>query len=355
MSGHVKSSSSFLIIGCGSIGKRHIANLLTLQAGSILAFDPEPERRRDVASRFGIGVTGTLEEAWRHSPDTVLITAPTNLHLPLAMEAAARGCRLFIEKPLADRMDGIPDLLRHISERKLVTLVGCNLRFHPGLRRVKDLLEDGAIGRAISARVEFGQYLPDWHPQEDYRRNYSARLDLGGGIILDAIHEIDYIRWLLGDVNSVACIAGRLSGLDIETEDTAAILLRFDSGPIGEVHLDYVQRAYSRTCQIIGEEGTVRWDFAAGTVRWFSAARGTWQVYENPAGWEPNRMYLDEMSHFLQCLYGDAEPELDAFEAAKVLGIALAAKTSAATRKFINTGDLSWEKNAQAWRSSKPA
>src|SRR5262249_16524746 len=159
----------------------------------------------------------------------------------------------------------------------------------------------------------------DWHPSEDYRQGYSARVELGGGIVLDAIHEIDYIRWMLGDVRAVACLAGHLSALEIETEDVAAILLQFASGAVGEVHLDYVQRAYSRTCHVIGDEGTIRWDYTAGEVRWYSAGSGRWEVFPAPAGWQPNEMYVDELRHFLRCLAGDEAPALDVFEARRVL------------------------------------
>ena len=141
--------------------------------------------------------------------------------------------------------------------------------------------------------------MPDWHRLEDYRRGYSARSELGGGVILDAIHEIDYLRWLFGPVADVVCLAGKLSHLEIDTEDTAAMLLQFANGTFGEVHLDYVQRAYRRTCQIIGDEGAIHWDFAAGQVRWYSARTRLWNQYENTAGWEVNQMYIDEMKHFL--------------------------------------------------------
>ncbi len=318
----------FLVVGCGSIGRRHIANLQILKAGEILACEPQAERRAEIASRFGIESVESMEAAWDWRPTVALITTPTHAHLDPALAAAKRGCHLFIEKPLADRLEGTEDLLRSVKERNLVSLVGCNLRFHPGLRVVKRLLDDNVPGKVCSARVEVGQYLPDWHPQEDYRRNYSARQAQGGGIILDAIHELDYIRWLLGEVGAVCCFAGRLSRLEIDTEDTAAILLRFRNGAIGEVHMDYVQRAYRRTCQIIGDEGTIVWDYGAGRVSWFTARTGKWTAEEDPPGWEPNRMYVDEMRHFLECLEGRQTSALDCAEARRVLAIALAAKES---------------------------
>jgi predicted dehydrogenase len=336
----------FLVIGCGSIGKRHIGNLRKLGVIDMLAFDLRADRRNDVAATFGIQTVAALETAWSHDPQVVLVAVPTSLHIPIALEAAFRRCHLFIEKPLSNSHTGIDRLQRAVKQNELTTLVGCNLRFHPGLSTVKRLINDGAVGHVIAARVEVGQYLPDWHPWEDYRKSYSARGVLGGGVILDAIHEIDYIRWLIGEVAGTTCFAGKLSQLEIETEDTAAILLRFENGTVGEVHVDYVQRAYSRTCQIIGEEGTLHWDYTAGTVRWFSAQTKEWKTYSNPAGWEPNQMYLEEMKHFLGCLAGEEQPAQDVFEAARVLQIALAAKESARQQQWIDLRSQSWNTNS---------
>ena len=328
-------SRRVLVIGCGSIGKRHIGNLLKLEAGEVLTCDVRAERRAEAAERYGIETFSTLSEALARGPHAVVVAVPPSLHVPVAIEAAERGCHLFIEKPLAAGMERIGELIDIVKRRGLVTLVGCNMRFHPGLVRVKELLDGGAVGAVLSARAAFGQYLPDWHPYEDYRAGYSARRDLGGGIILDAIHEIDYLRWLAGEMQSVACFAGRLSSLEIETEDTAALLLRFANGAIGEIHVDYVQRAYSRSAEIIGEQGTIRWDYTAHAVRCYSAVDRCWRAFCDPVTWEPNDMYLDEMRHFLRCLDGAETPAVDIINAKQVLEIALAAKAAAENRRVM--------------------
>jgi predicted dehydrogenase len=326
----------FLIVGCGSIGKRHLGNLLAADVGEVIAFDVRADRAAQVRSQFGVDVFTDLDWALKQRPHVALITAPTSLHVPLAQQAAESGCHLFIEKPLSHSRDGVADLLERVRREDRTTLVGCNLRFHPGLVVVKRLLEEGVAGRVVAARAEVGQYLPDWHPGEDYREGYSARMDLGGGIILDAIHEIDYIRWMLGPVRSVACFADKLSHLEIQTEDTAALLLRFTNGTIGEVHVDYVQRAYSRTCHIIGELGTIRWDYGTGDVRIYRASSHEWETVPSPAGWQPNEMYVNELAHFVRCLDGDERPALDIFDAARVLDIALAAKESSRLGRVIS-------------------
>jgi predicted dehydrogenase len=325
----------FAIIGCGSIGQRHLRNLKAAGARDIIVVDPLADRRDAIAAELGVASGASLEAAWDFGADVAFVTSPTSLHLEHALSAARHGCHLFVEKPLGDRWEGVGELLEEVRRRKLTTLVGCNLRFHPGLGIVKHTIESGQLGRVTSARVEAGQYLPDWHPSEDYRLSYSARRAMGGGIILDAIHELDYIRWLLGEVATVACFAGHLSHLQIDSEDTAAILLRFAAGAIGEVHLDYVQRSYSRNCHIIGDEGTIRWSFGAKTVDLYTAAEGNWRGIPLPADWTADRMYTLELDHFLRCLDGTARPELDIANAARVLQIALAAKRSSGTNQVI--------------------
>ena len=109
------------------------------------------------------------------------------------------------------------------------------------------------------------------------------------------------------------------------------------------MHLDYIQRAYSRSCRIIGDEGTIEWDYTAGAVRHYSAHTKRWAVFADPDGWEANQMYMDEMAHFLRCLEGAEAPESSVFEAAEVLKIALAAKSSAAERRWIDFGSSSWQ------------
>lgn len=327
-----------LVVGCGSIGRRHIANLLALRAGAIIAHDIEPQVCRQVRQDFGIDAFADIGEALGQKPDAALICTTTSRHIGPAIEAARRGCHLFIEKPLSHVMDGIDELIRITDAGRLVGLVGCNMRFHPGIAGIKRLLGEEAIGRVLCARVQSGQYLPDWHPGRDYRQGYSARSSLGGGVLLDGIHEIDYIRWLLGDVRRVSCLAGHLSSLEIDTEDTAEILLGLDSGAMAEVHLDYIQRTYARSCQLIGEKGTILWDINEGRVRLYLAERKEWQIFPEPEGYEINRMYVDEMRHFLDCLAGKAKPLQDIREGKRALEIALAAKKSAETGRVVEVG-----------------
>jgi predicted dehydrogenase len=327
-------SMRFLVVGCGSIGKRHIGNLRQLGVEDVVATDAREDRRLEVETRFGISTFPDLAGALDKDVQVALICTPTRLHLEHALMAARAGCHLLIEKPIADTLEGLDELLDEVQRRNLVTLVGCNFRFHPGLRHVKALLDEGAIGKVVSARAQFGQYLPDWHPWEDYRHGYSAQRSLGGGVILDRIHEVDYMRWLLGDITEVSAMMGHLSDLEIDTEDTVEVLLRFASGVFGSVHLDYVRRTYDCSLEIIGDAGTVQWNYQDHTVCWYLTDGEKWHSLEWP-GYDGNEMYLAEMRHFLRALRGEETPELDVTGASRVLAIALAAKQAAVEQRTI--------------------
>jgi predicted dehydrogenase len=325
----------FLIFGCGSIGQRHLKNLKIVNVGEIIVFRTKIKKIKKLENEYDIKTYSNLTEALDQNPDAVLVTNPTSLHIQSALAAANHGCHIFIEKPISDTLDRIDELMDIVHKKNLVVLIGCNMRFHPCLQFIKKLLKEERIGKVISARVQMGQYLPDWHPWEDYRKMYSAHRSLGGGIILDAIHELDYISWLLGDVTQVFSFSDKLSNLDIDTEDVAEILLRFKSGAIAEVHLDYIQRYPTRSCEIIGEEGTIILDIKDGNVKVYTSEKKRWEVFEQPKDYNMNQTYIDEMSHFINCIKGKEEPLINIMEGLKVLKIALGAKESAKIGKII--------------------
>lgn len=325
-----------LVTGCGSIGRRHIKNLLAIGNIEVIAHDITPEGRNKVMELFGIKAYENYEDAVATGPDAVIVATPTNEHIKPALEAAKVGCHLFIEKPVADEIKALNDVLLIVKENKLITMVGCNMRFHPGLKKVKDLLDEGAAGRILFANIETGSYMPEWRPGIDYRKSYSSRRDMGGGVILDAIHEIDYSRWMLGEVAVVSCMADKQSSLEIDVEDTADILLRFTSGVIVHVHLDYVQRPYSRNCKFVGEHGLITWDFNAGQVGLYSAHTRQWTWFKQPVNYGLNQMYIDEIKHFVNCVKGNERTTLDIFGGVQDLKIALAAKQSSEEKSFIS-------------------
>jgi predicted dehydrogenase len=317
-----------LIVGCGSIGRRHLSNLRALTPAEVIAWRATGRDTETLRREFDLREHRTLQAALDEKPDFAIVANPTSRHVAVALELARAGVPFLVEKPLSDRWDGVDELIRAVEARRLVALAGFNLRFHPGLRRVKELLDSGRIGRPHSLRAEVGQYLPEWHPGEDYRTSGSARRDLGGGVVLDLVHEIDYALWLMGPVVDVAALTGRVSDLEIETEDVAEIAVRFESGALGSIHLDYLDRSPHRRCRVVGSAGTLEWDYFANEVRVCDARTQAWST-EKQAPFERNDMYRLEMAHFLDCLAGGAQPAVGLREAAASLEVALAAREGA--------------------------
>ncbi|MCJ7717703.1 MAG: Gfo/Idh/MocA family oxidoreductase [Anaerolineales bacterium] len=291
-----------LIAGYGSIGRRHFRNLLNLGVKDILFYSTHNSTiEKDEISGFII--EDDLEDALAHKPDAVIVSNPTSLHLDVAIPAAKAGCHLLIEKPLSHNLDRIEKLRKFVDQSGSKVLMGFQFRYHPGLHQIKELLAERKIGKPLSVRVHWGEYLPYWHPWENHLKGYSARADLGGGVILTLCHPLDYLLWLLGEINSVQAFLGYSGELGlIAVEDTAEINLRFESGVIGSVHLNYNQRPPVHDLGIIGTEGTIYWNGLDGSVKIFRAETGKWNEYFLKENFERNDLFIEEMQHFLDII-----------------------------------------------------
>ena len=253
-----------IIVGFGSIGQRHCKNLLDESNAEILL--STKHNLKNFKNNKRIQNLPSLEKCLKNQPDIGLVCNTSNLHVETAIKLAKNNCHLLIEKPLSNSLKNITSLLSLIEKNKIITLMGFNLRFHPCLIKIKQLLSKNKIGRVIYVSAENGSYLPDWHPEEDYRKSYSSSNALGGGAVLTCLHEIDYLYWLFGNVKEVSAITGKFSDLDIDSEDLSSISLRFKNNIIAEVHLDLFQRPAQRSCKIVGTNGTLFCDFNRNIV-----------------------------------------------------------------------------------------
>lgn len=331
----MNATSKILIIGGGSIGQRHLKNLLSLGCKNISLVETNLGRAEDLAKKFNLKVFSSAKEALEKEKfEVVFVCAPTVYHLENALAAARAGADLFVEKPLSHNLDEVEKLLKIVKEKKLITMVGSNWKFYPLFKKMKELLESGIIGRVFSARCQFGQYLPDWHPKEDYRQGYSANKKLGGGILLDS-HEFDYMTWFMGEAVKLSCLSIHSGLLETDTEDVAEIILEFKSGAIGEIHLDYLQRFYQRNFEFFGSEGTIKWDFASRKVILQTKNNGR-QEFPLASGYDLNDMYIEEAKHFLDCVEQRKETIAPVDFGAKILRLIVAAKESSAKNKTIS-------------------
>lgn len=326
-----------LVVGGGSIGTRHLGNLKTLGVNHLGLVEPQAKRREVLRQEIEFDGFDQLSQGLDWNPDFAIIASPTHLHAEQALEVSRRGYHIFVEKPLSHTSEKLKELAEEIECRDLVSLVACNMRFHPGPTKVKELLEREVIGKILFARVHTGSYLPEWRPGQDYRKSYSASAAMGGGCILDCIHEIDLARWYLGEMEQVFCVAEHLSSFEIDVEDVAILICKHSNGSLSEIHLDYIQRTYERGCQIVGEQGSIFWNYCDGVVRWFNTVNDRWITFKQPDDWQVNQMYLDELQHFVTCVQMGTPTVFPVPEAVEVMRIALAAKASALSGCFVTT------------------
>lgn len=323
-----------LIAGLGSIGRRHFRNLVALGEAEIVLYRTGRSTLPD-EELAGFPVETDLQRALDLHPDVVVVSNPTALHLEVAIPAARRGCHLLLEKPVSHDLSRVDELRQAVQSSGSRVLVGYQFRFHPGLLKIKELLSRGDIGKVVSARAHWGEYLPAWHPWEDYRQGYSARPELGGGVVLTLSHPLDYLRFLFGEVEALWAFTGRSSGLDLPVEDTAEIGLRFRQGVLGSVHLDYIQRPPEHRLEIIAAEGALRWDSASGNMELFTSKDPHWMCHPAPPGFERNDLFLAQMKHFLEVARGAAKPVCSLDDGIRALELALAVNRSSEQGRLI--------------------
>lgn len=341
---------TILVAGLGSIGQRHVRNLRAMLGRNVelLAYRVRGlphvitdgmtiDRDRSIEELYGVRAFDRLDQALAARPDAVLVCNPSSEHMPVALTAARAGCHLLIEKPLADSYESVDDLIATVDRAQLVATVGYQMRFHPALRRLRQLLEEGAIGRTVAVRAEMGEYLPAAHPYEDYRQSYAARADLGGGVIFCFIHEFDYLYWLFGRPRRLFTVGGRLGQLEIDVEDTAHTVMEctVDGRPL-PIHIQhsFLQRPAARSCEVIGDDGTIRVDLNEPSLT-VVASGGTPRERETFDGFDRNQLFVDELRHFLNAVSGVHAPAVPLADAAVSLRMALAARQSLRTGQVV--------------------
>jgi predicted dehydrogenase len=337
----------FLIAGLGSIGRRHFRNLIALGERDIVLLRSHRATLPD-DELAGYPVETDIHEALKkHKPDAVIVANPTALHLDIAIPAAETGCAILLEKPISDSLDRLDILQQAARKNGSKILVGFQFRYHPTLNKARELIQENAIGKVLTFHAHWGEYLPQWHPWEDYRASYAARADLGGGVIRTLTHPLDYLCFLIGEAESLWSFNGHISPLELDVEDVAEIGLKFKNGAIGSVHLNYVQRPPSHRLEVVGTHGTLRWDNGDG-ILYFSRVSTPFGSYSNnppdlvtetffpPERFERNQLFLSQTRHFIETARGESEPICRLEDGIMALQMALAAVKSQTTATIFS-------------------
>lgn len=330
-----------LMAGLGSAGQRHVRNLRALFGDSVELHAYRVRGLRHVIGADGVIAPGTVEEtygvrAWTSlddalalRPDAVFVTNPTDQHVRVALRAAQAGCHLFLEKPVSHTLEGVETLQRTIARGGTVATVGYQLRLHPVFRALRGLLDEAAVGRVLSARLDFGEYLPAWHPWEDYRQMFHGQRARGGGVILEQSHDLDYACALFGYPRQVSAVGGRSGELDIDAEDTVDMLLTCGTPELPipvHLHQDMLRRPATRTCTVTGTAGRIDADFMTGTVTVTRPDGSTDAPHVQPS--ERNALFLEELRLFIRAIQGRGAPLVRLDDAVATLRVACAAHAS---------------------------
>ena len=318
-----------LLVGYGSIGRRHLTNLHSLGVddwgivhtgrGTLPLEPPCPVR-----------TYGRLADALdQEMPTFAVVANPTNLHVASALACVDAGCHVLLEKPVSHTLDGLDDLEAAAAANGVQVLVGFQFRFHPALERMRELLRSGALGAPLHARVVWGEHLPSWHPWEDWRISYAARSDLGGGVHHTICHPFDYLRMLFGDPVGVTARLSEKGPLGLDVAEAAEVLLRFDEAVTVQVHLDYWTRPTTHRVEITCTDGSIAWDYMSADFRVWDGDAGSWRPEPFPGVDDRNDLFVAEARHFLDVVAGRSEPRCTLADGVEVVRLCAAIERAA--------------------------
>ena len=331
-----------LVVGLGSIGRRHVQVLKETYPYLKIAILRHNNCNLDENETKMVDYCFTdYKDALLFKPDVAIISNPATLHIDISLKCATAGVHLFVEKPIAADMYGVQKLIDVCHDNGVMLMTAYNLRFLPSLNYFNDILHQGKIGNILSVRAEVGQYLPNWRPGSDYRHSVSAQKKLGGGVLTELSHEVDYLLWLFGEVEWVTAHLSHQSKLDIDVEDTAYILLGFKQTnsckPLtASLNMDFIRHDTKRKCEVIGEKGTLIWNAVIGKVEYFPESGNEWEelFIDLP---EVNFTYREQIKHFMSCVENGVAPYVSGVDGLKALTLinAVRKSNSLAQRVYI--------------------
>lgn len=322
-----------LIVGYGSIGRRHLRLIREAQPESDIRVLSQSQVQE--VPEYADGLYANMDEALKDKPTIAIIANPAPYHLSVAKSLMRIGCHLLIEKPMATNSNDAELFIHEIKSSGIAVQIGYNLRFLPSLVEFRRIIKNNELGRIFSIHCEVGQYLPTWRQGTDYRNGVSAKSELGGGVLLELSHELDYLRWIFGNIIWVSAWIGRLGDLDIDVEDTVYLTMGLTpdiqnkNQIVGTLSMDFARRDSIRYCQAIGTEGSLHWDALQGTVRHYCAKTDKWNViFDQPP--KPDISYINQWNHFIKCTKYGEYSEVSAQDGLSVLKVIEAARSSSA-------------------------
>ena len=313
------------IVGLGSIGRRHLRliseirpdiKIIVVRSGHGSACDEE---------KMAVKVTDSIGDAIKEGIQAAIISSPATLHLKQSLELAKNGIHLLIEKPISHTSDRVKELLKIVNENRITTMVGYVLRYDLGAMKFKNWLDNKVKGKILHARIECGSYLPDWRPDQDYRKTVSALSELGGGVLLELSHEVDYLYWFFGKPKDVQAQIRNSGTLDINVEDQVDLLMTSEQGYCISVQIDFNRRHVERKCKVLTTEGELIWDAVKQNVTWKGVNKEQFKYEYNN---ERNSIYRKQLEVFFDCIENDNDPIVTVKDGFNVISLIDAVRNS---------------------------
>ena len=289
------SKRPIVVIGGGSIGRRHLTNLHKLGLKNLFCLKRQPDSNFE--NEFKAKVITTKQELKNLNPWAAFVCTPTSRHIPDFELGQECGAHIFMEKPLAHERSSLQQAEGMLNKYNKVFFIGFMLRYHPLVNRMKKLIDQEVLGKVLTARFSFGSYLPYWHPWEDYRQSYAARPELGGGVINTISHEIDLIQYFFGIPQNLVANKRNLLALNIAVEEVADAIFNYEDKVV-TLHLDYLQKDYQRVIELFCERGRIKWHWYDNAI-FIEDHKSKSRKIEGDTGFDVNQLYVDEIKHFL--------------------------------------------------------
>jgi predicted dehydrogenase len=301
-----KDKLKFLIVGLGSMGKRRIRNLHVHGQRLITGYDFRPDRRHEAKQKYGIEIVDSLKKISGKDFDVMIISTPPDQHGDYIRMALKLKKHFFVEHPTS--ADGYKEIFSN-KNLPVIKAPSCTLRFYRPVKMIKDILVQGKIGKILAFQYHTGQYLPDWHPREDYRKVYFSKKQTGACREIFPF-ELIWLNWLFDSrVKEICGFVKKISDLPINADDIILASLKYQNGILGNVIIDAIARKPYQTLRILGSEGTLDWENFDSVIKLYQAKSKATKIIAVPKG-RPETgyineegMYNDEIKIFLQAIF----------------------------------------------------
>jgi len=327
---------NFLIIGYGSIGKRHTKNIDNLGHTPILVRHKKGRKNEEGYKEYY-----SVEDAiFNEDISASVICSPTSMHFSDVKNCVSNNIPFLLEKPPSVDLNTTKSISNYLLENKFKNYdIGLNLRYHPAIQFIKSYLPK--LGKIYLAQISVGYYLPYWRKNVDYRKTSSAKKSLGGGVHIELIHDFDYAFWFFGLPEKVTGYVNKISNLEISTSDICSAILQYSNGLIVELHLDYLSHSYQRGCRIIAENGTLEWDMSEGNIYFTSEKSAKKEkVFGLTEKFDFNDTYIDELENFIQIIKNKSKTKVRLNYIVDVMRVIDAIQLSFEKEKYIYLNNI---------------